>query len=516
MRKRLRISNVCIYIHILKMLLRVIFVPVLLRTYNAISVLYTQNLTQISSGLSTRPNKMAASCEQQVTISGKKKGSLRNRSCMRCGGIPNIVVRLLDPLCKTCFEEYFVHKFRAVLGKARAIQYGEKVLIALSGGPSSSAMLQLVRDGLSAGARRKLKIEPSAVFVDEGMLTGDGLSDDELSVVRQTLEGASFPCYFVSLESVFKAEKIGLNETAHAPEIAHARELKTVFSSLTSLTAREDMLESLRSRLLVSVARQYRCTKIMVGDSSTRLSVRLLSNVSQGRGGTVPLDTSICDDRHDDVAFIRPMREFTAKEIAYYNYCNGIVTVALPSLSFGMPINASINRLTEQLIAQLQSEFPSTVNTIFSTGNKLTVTRCEDSSEAKNCVLCASPLPSTPTTSCSSAVNDLEQSLESFPHKSAPRRQDGIQTCVSDLEPDYEAKNVSTSCESCSCSSGSSTTLIPISVLTRHLCYGCVRTVKECGVGRIPLPACVARECERREQRTKMKDTIKDFLLDVS
>ena len=445
---------------------------------------------------------MAEPCEDELTIPGKKKGSLLGRSCMRCGGIPKIVVRLLDPLCRACFEEYFIHKFRAVLGKSRAIQYGEKVLIAVNGGPSSSAMLHLIRAGLSPRARRKLQMEPSVVFIDE---TSVGDTED-VQTIKRLLESMEFPCYFPSLEDIFK------NETSS--EMSPSDQLKTLFSSLASLTAKEDMLQSLRSQLLATVARQLVCTKVMVGDNSTRLAVQLFSNVAQGRGGAVPLNTGMCDIRYHDVTFIRPMREFAAKEIAYYNYCNDIITVSLPSLSFGSPLNGSIDRLTEHFVVGLQSEFPSTVSTIFRTGNKLTLSRQENATES--CVLCQSPRLLAPKDR-SSALSDLQQSL-----KPANSKLD-TETATSLLNSDCHADICSTSscvassCGSCGCSASQSLShSLPLAVLKHHICYGCERTVKDCTTECICLPLEVTLECLRRERRMKMKDTIQDFLLDGS
>lgn len=34
-----------------------------------------------------------------------------------------------------------------------------------------------------------------------------------------------------------------------------------------------------------------KCAQVLVGDNATRLAVRLLGNIAQGRGGTLPFDT---------------------------------------------------------------------------------------------------------------------------------------------------------------------------------------------------------------------------------
>ena len=68
-------------------------------------------------------------------------------SCMKCPEKAVVLVRNNDPFCRTCFLEYVVHKFRATIGKARVIHQGQRVLLAVSGGSASSAMLDLVIKG---------------------------------------------------------------------------------------------------------------------------------------------------------------------------------------------------------------------------------------------------------------------------------------------------------------------------------------------------------------------------------
>ena len=41
---------------------------------------------------------------------------------------------------------YVTHKFRATIGKTKLVRDGELVLVAFSGGPSSSALLHLIQE----------------------------------------------------------------------------------------------------------------------------------------------------------------------------------------------------------------------------------------------------------------------------------------------------------------------------------------------------------------------------------
>ena len=110
------------------------------------------------------------------------------------------------------------------------------------------------------------------------------------------------------------------------------QKLKICMSSLQSLTAKEDLLQILRNRLLLKIARQLKCTKIFTADTISHLAVKLLSNVSLGRGAQLPLDIEFCDTRDPNVMLLRPMRDFQKKEIIFYNIFNGLQSINISSL----------------------------------------------------------------------------------------------------------------------------------------------------------------------------------------
>lgn len=69
-----------------------------------------------------------------------------------------------------------------------------------------------------------------------------------------------------------------------------------------------DFLGIYRLKLLKQIAKQLGYTKIMFGDSGTRLATVLLGNLAKGHGETVHQDMSFLDTRGEEVAIIRPMR----------------------------------------------------------------------------------------------------------------------------------------------------------------------------------------------------------------
>ncbi|PKU33349.1 cytoplasmic trna 2-thiolation protein 2 [Limosa lapponica baueri] len=76
----------------------------------------------------------------------------------------------------------------------------------------------------------------------------------------------------------------------------------------------------LRTHLILQTARTRGYTKVMTGESCTRVAIKLLTNLALGRGAFLAVDTGFVDNRHGDVMVVRPMREYMAKEIAFYNH----------------------------------------------------------------------------------------------------------------------------------------------------------------------------------------------------
>ncbi|KAL2300111.1 hypothetical protein Nmel_012071 [Mimus melanotis] len=127
------------------------------------------------------------------------------RTCMKCGqGTAALVIRVGDPFCRGCFRDYFVHKFRAMLGKNRVIFPGEKVLLAVSGGPASSAMVRQVQEGLSREAAKRLRFVPGLVYVEEGAVRRQSPEQREqtLAQMETLLQATGFPYYLIHLEQV--------------------------------------------------------------------------------------------------------------------------------------------------------------------------------------------------------------------------------------------------------------------------------------------------------------------------
>lgn len=476
-----------------------------------------------------------------------------SKKCVKCKeGTAAVVLRAADAYCRDCFKEYFIHKFRAMLGKNRIIFPGEKVLLAVSGGPSSSSMLSQVQQGLSQNAHKKLRFVPGIVFIDEGGAVGQSLEERRLAVaeLKALFKATGFPFHIVPLEQVLElpgevvtsvpqsserpasAYKAAVDEFLQKkssfvtepeekettfPDVPEFRTqlLQQLMSSAQTMTARQDLLHNLRQHLLVHTARSQGYSKLMLGDHCTRLAVKLLTSISLGRGAQLAQDTGFSDFRFGDVIIVKPMRDYSAKEIAYYNRMFGVASVFIPSLETQTAEKASIQRLTESFVTKLQADFPSTVSTIYRTSEKLQPTGqgCPTAKPSDRCLLCMCALDTAVEKASAFKATLISEQLSQI--RSPPVSNTNMQS-----QNPERAAAPGLCCspgQTKDCDGGEgccSTTRTPEPTeLKSLLCYSCQLTIRDMSsVER--LPQFILAEARRKQRRSRIRAEISDFLLE--
>ncbi|XP_071957375.1 cytoplasmic tRNA 2-thiolation protein 2-A-like isoform X2 [Antedon mediterranea] len=462
------------------------------------------------------------------------------RKCMKCEENAVLVIRIDDAFCRNCFVHYMTHKFRSAIGKGRLILYDEKVLLAYSGGHSSCAMLHLVQQGFLEHVHKKLRFFPHLVHIDEGAVTNQDLEERlcDYKEITSKLQSTGIPYDVVYLERVMSLDSEQLTKKPANSTIENcsgtkkevrktsgpvsddssttegcpcdrdmsngmesldinglAGSLKKLLESAKTLTTKEDLLWQLRHQLLIEVARQRGCTKIMLADSGTLVSIRILANIAQGRGAALPLDTGFVDGRHGDINFVRPLKEFTKKEIVLYNKFHDVKSTFIPSLTTKVGSGASINLLTEEFVNALQEGFPSTISTICRTGEKLGT---EGNSSQNKCLICKAPLDtSVPQASALNATN-FSLSLSS--------------TCKRTMSSKQPSSDDQCCGEGDGGCHGNTVNKIDMKDIEGLLCYGCRVTIRDVTDLNL-LPSQIKAEVEKTIRRSKMKEEIEDFLL---
>nr|XP_027789035.2 cytoplasmic tRNA 2-thiolation protein 2 isoform X1 [Marmota flaviventris] len=475
----------------------------------------------------------------------------RAQKCVKCReGLPVVVIRAGDAFCRDCFKALYVHKFRAMLGKNRLIFPGEKVLLAWSGGPSSSSMVWQVLEGLSQDSAKRLRFVPGVVYVDEGAACGQSPEDraKTLAEVKSVLQNIGFPWHTVALEEVFglppavlqgsAQEPVGTEEAyksavdsflqqqhvlggeqthqphtqdspgpcslGRSPTATQTAALCRLFGSVRTLTAKEELLQTLRTHLILHVARVHGYSKVMTGDSCTRLAIKLMTNLALGRGAFLAWDTGFSDERHGDVVVVRPMRDHTLKEVAFYNRLFAVPSVFTPAIDTKAPEKASIHRLMEAFILRLQTQFPSTISTVYRTSEKLVKAPregCAAGPAGPRCLLCLCALDvdtDDSATAFGAQTSRLSQTLLSTPPAEA-----GTTTGPGCVAGEGQA------CCRVACKKG-----VQAQVMGQ-LCYGCRVNMKDLP-SLDPLPPYILAEAQLRSQRDWVMPEVQEYLIEDS
>ncbi|XP_027629270.1 cytoplasmic tRNA 2-thiolation protein 2 isoform X1 [Tupaia chinensis] len=297
---------------------------------------------------------------------------------------------------------------------------------------------------------------------------------------------------------------LGHQGLAELPTAAQTQALCRLFDSVRTLTAKEELLQTLRSHLVLHVARAHGYSKVMTGDSCTRLAIKLVTNLALGRGAFLAWDTGFSDERQGDVVLVRPMCNHTLKEVAFYNRLFAVPSVLTPALGTKAPEKASVHRLVEAFMLRLQTQFPSTVSTVCRTGEKL-LKAPRSGPAGPPCLLCACTLDVDTADSATAfgaqifscaPGTQLPSLLARAGEPQAPSSspgESGAQGCCREACKRDEHR----------------------ACVVEQLCYGCRANLRDLP-SLDPLPPYILAEAQLRSQRAWVQQQIQEYLIEDS
>lgn len=306
---------------------------------------------------------------------------LKKGLCAKCKeASPSISVRNIE-YCQGCFINATIHRFRTNFLKIKTPKE-PKVLLAVSGGPSSTCLLELFTPFAKGDSNPNRPLQfPSVVVchVNQSVLLSESNNlKDQISILA---ESYGFPFVSFDLETLFES---GQYSSLHSnvmlvesiDSLKSNKELLKKCINVDSVTAREDLFRILTMRSLVKVAKQQGCNIIILGENATLLAIRTISLTSRGRGANLSNNLGLSSiigtgESKDSITVLRPLRDTLAKEIGLFNEFKSIKSFSNGCLTTGMDKRVSIERMTADFITNLQSELPSTVSTITKTAFKI-------------------------------------------------------------------------------------------------------------------------------------------------
>ncbi|KAH0534459.1 cytoplasmic tRNA 2-thiolation protein 2 [Cotesia glomerata] len=445
-------------------------------------------------------------CVVDVVERVEKKIFDGNENCRKCNSKSRIKLRGSDNYCNDCFEAYATHKFRGTLGKSKLVRPNDKILVGFSGSAGSVALLNLIRAGMQESVHKRLVFETQVIFIDDFLEPRTEI-DKKTSIdsIITLIKSFGFPGYVTSLSEIYNPE-LKIKSIHNIDEInynycqqASEESLKNLFQALTNKTAKQELLKKLRLTLLASVARNLQCSKVFLADSATSLAVDILSNVAVGRGAQLSLDVGFVDDRFQELAILRPMRDFTEQELDYYLELHGLETLQRNKKTNDNPFE-SIQKLTEDFVLDLESQFTGTVSTVYRTGAKIS-SQGFSAEEQQVCVICNAPVDTKPQDGATAILATEFSRFISTRGVKAVERNNG--DCGSFKEP----------CGGCQGDCGSKKEQrVTVEQLRRFLCYGC-RLIVDDKFEIDKLPGNISNKVKQLACFEDMREQIKDFLL---
>jgi cytoplasmic tRNA 2-thiolation protein 2 len=368
------------------------------------------------------------------------------------------------------------------------------VLLAYSGGQNSSALLALIKDGLSQAKHKQLKLDFVCLAIDESCY--GNYSPEEFDRVCQLVEGSSVEVIRSKAESVLE-EDSG----------ASGASLLRLYNGLKDESSKRDFVEKMRTMLIARTARKLGIRYVFVADNLDRLAVRVLSDVALGAGSAIQDKTAFADERQD-VIFLRPLRDVLAKETALYCKFMNVPYVVLRKPWTGSPLDSSIQRLLERFVFGVSADFPATTFTLCRTAAKLTP--CVTSGGNK-CCYCSSKLDRTASDSwsVSCAVNAVD--FSKLVSNSGPSRE-------SDVLPASSKEIVNGDC----CGNGDGSCRDGKKSCSRdfffdNLCFSCTRIFEPFRDQEGPFSDAffsLTADARKACAMEKMREEISEFLLD--
>ncbi|KAK3916568.1 Cytoplasmic tRNA 2-thiolation protein 2 [Frankliniella fusca] len=439
--------------------------------------------------------------------------------CQKCSGEKPVIqiLQIKHAYCRNCFLSHVNHKFRSTLGKSKMMKPADVVLAAFSGSGKSNAMLHLLHAGLSEQSHKRFLFKVQVLYIDEGAILGASALDRTASLhaVAKLADQYGFHSYYTTLSSIYDETGPKCIPLAQDSVLAINKDSEQELTKLFLNYMSTNTLTLLnRRKMFLQSAKNLNCSKVFVANTSTDLAIDILTDISLGRGSHLHHDVSFCDSRDENVKIMRPLLELSSKEVTYYSVFHHLESVHIPSLCTKASSDSSIHNMSKQFVMDLMENFPSTVSTVFRTGEKLGSTTTSTSCETEDnlCIICQVKLDENLTACSSVQATDFSRLISSlgpsgFDNKTLsllPGNKADTALCGSSASCCVQSKN-GYSCPT-------KTQSLSLSEIENWCCYGC-RLILQDMENVSSLPESMLKAVQTRKSLEEMRSSIKDFLL---
>jgi cytoplasmic tRNA 2-thiolation protein 2 len=322
---------------------------------------------------------------------------------MKCKAAPAVAtIRQHEPYCHACIETGIAQKARVSTKGAGLISTGDTALLALSGGAASAGLLccmaamQAPPDALHP-IRNKLPYQLSVLHIDCAMPAQPQQQlQAQLAALAAAAEYTQQQPLLLHVSDVFCTQQELQQLLQQAPSQPdqqqeprqqqppqHLQQLQELVAAISDPTGREDLVTHLRDQLLLRSASVLGCSRLLRGDSASRMAVRVIAEAAKGRGFSLPADIQNMDGRLMQTggpAVLQPLREVTHKELQELCRFKGLPLLHEGSsssssgsggLGGGSGSSSSVNTLAERFVGEMEGSLPASIYTIIRTAAHL-------------------------------------------------------------------------------------------------------------------------------------------------
>lgn len=271
--------------------------------------------------------------------------------CYKCHIKPASYKIRSQKVCNPCFVSNTEHLFRCTLKTSISPKRGERLLVCISGGANSMAMLHLVDTCKNPEKTTKMmQFVPSLLYIDDSYAYGTSQESTQ-EFLEKIVQKYQIPIFAIKLQDKIE----NLDQKLNLPG-----------------QAKSDLLYFMIHNLIIEFAKENGFDKVITGESASRVSTLVMSEICKGRGVSVST-FSAPTTTIEGITIARPLRELLDKEVAIYQSLNdAILLTKLPiNQNSNLPSGGSMDILIQDFLSNLQSKFPSTTHTLLRTATKL-------------------------------------------------------------------------------------------------------------------------------------------------
>jgi cytoplasmic tRNA 2-thiolation protein 2 len=321
-----------------------------------------------------------------MTLPDGDKVLLICRHCLIEPGVATLRARNGHSLCSSCFQAFVTTKINKRLSPLRPRNWQrtssppKTLLLPISFGYSSLALLEI----LTRLLQRQQKQANRTAYALHVLHVDCTLNDDAFNEAQERLRRieALFPAYTYSqvcVSSIYDRTWEGPKQngclSTGSPNSSSHRLLQVndLLQSLSSSTSRTDVLSILFTRSVIKFAKAHSCGAILWADSISRLSERVMSETTKGRGFSLPWRVSDGETPFGIPYFFLNGDVFRSELKTYLLLSNASLAAAVEDSS-DAPVNSipsTIDMLLRNYFSSAETSHPGLLSNVVRTSSKL-------------------------------------------------------------------------------------------------------------------------------------------------